>query len=58
MAPALEAARTWDTEIPGHEGAKISVRMYEPAGSGPWPVHIDFHGGGKLPNFPSVPPDC
>ncbi len=48
-APAPEAARTWDTKIPGHQGAEISVRMYEPADPGPWPVHIDFHGGGKIP---------
>lgn len=45
-APAPEAARTWDAKIPGYQGAGISVRVYEPASPGPWPVHINFHGGG------------
>jgi acetyl esterase/lipase len=48
-APAAEASKIWDTKIPGYQGAEISVRIYEPASPGPWPVHIDFHGGGKFP---------
>jgi acetyl esterase/lipase len=47
-APAPEAAKTWDTKIPGHQGAEISARIYEPANPGPWPVHINFHGGGEI----------
>lgn len=46
-APAPEAARTYDSKVPGHEGAEIDVRVYEPATPGPWPVHIDYHGGGN-----------
>ncbi|RDW61294.1 hypothetical protein BP5796_11186 [Coleophoma crateriformis] len=45
-AAAPDAARQWETKISGHGGAEIAVRMYEPSGSGPWPVHIDYHGGG------------
>ncbi|KAL3418229.1 alpha beta hydrolase fold protein [Phlyctema vagabunda] len=45
-APAPEAAKQWETTVSGHGGAEIAVRMYEPAGPGPWPVHIDYHGGG------------
>ncbi|PVI05978.1 hypothetical protein DM02DRAFT_724747 [Periconia macrospinosa] len=25
---------------------KINVRIYTPEGPGPWPVHLNFHGGG------------
>ncbi|KAG6030237.1 hypothetical protein E4U41_000152, partial [Claviceps citrina] len=25
---------------------KLKLRVYEPASEGPWPVHLDFHGGG------------
>jgi acetyl esterase/lipase len=48
-AAAPEASKTWDAKIPGYQGAEISVRVYEPASPGPWPVHIDFHGGGEFP---------
>ncbi|PWY81541.1 esterase [Aspergillus sclerotioniger CBS 115572] len=44
--PAPEPARVYDTTIPGHNGDLIPCRVYEPACPGPWPVHIDFHGGG------------
>jgi acetyl esterase/lipase len=46
-APAPEAAKAWDATVPGYQGAEITVRVYEPATPGPWPVHIDFHGGGR-----------
>jgi acetyl esterase/lipase len=46
-APAPEAARTYDSKVPGHGGVEIEVRVYEPATPGPWPVHISYHGGGK-----------
>ncbi|KAH6680655.1 Alpha/Beta hydrolase protein [Halenospora varia] len=45
-APAPEAAKTYDSSVPGHGGAEIAVRIYEPATPGPWPVYIDYHGGG------------
>ena len=52
--PAPDFARIYDTTVPGHRGDQIPVRVYEPASPGPWPVHIDFHGGGmhspRLPN--------
>ncbi|GKZ70419.1 hypothetical protein AnigIFM50267_006064 [Aspergillus niger] len=44
--PAPEPARVYDTTIPGHNGDLIPCRVYEPDSPGPWPVHVDFHGGG------------
>ncbi|CAG7926867.1 unnamed protein product [Penicillium olsonii] len=44
--PAPDCGRVYDAEVPGHNGDMIPVRVYEPASPGPWPVHIDFHGGG------------
>lgn len=44
--PAPEPARVYDSQVPGHNGDPIPVRVYEPATAGPWPVHLDFHGGG------------
>ncbi|KAJ5768750.1 hypothetical protein N7520_003309 [Penicillium odoratum] len=38
--------RIYDTQVAGHNGDLIAVRVYEPDSPGPWPVHIDFHGGG------------
>ncbi|PYI09293.1 alpha/beta-hydrolase [Aspergillus sclerotiicarbonarius CBS 121057] len=45
-APAPSPARVYDTTIPGHNGVMIPCRVYEPDTPGPWPVHLDFHGGG------------
>ena len=45
-APAPACARVVNAQVPGVEGAVIPVRVYEPASPGPWPVHVDFHGGG------------
>ncbi|PYH46056.1 alpha/beta hydrolase [Aspergillus saccharolyticus JOP 1030-1] len=44
--PAPEPAQIYDTTIPGHNGDLIPCRVYEPDCPGPWPVHLDFHGGG------------
>ncbi|RMJ25088.1 alpha/beta hydrolase fold protein [Aspergillus sp. HF37] len=44
--PAPDCARVYDTTVPGHRGEQIPARVYEPSSPGPWPVHIDFHGGG------------
>lgn len=44
--PAPACARIYDTTVPGHNGDLIPVRVYEPVSQGPWPAHIDFHGGG------------
>ncbi|KAF3403497.1 hypothetical protein F1880_009638 [Penicillium rolfsii] len=44
--PAPDCARVYDSEVTGHNGDVIPVRVYEPATPGPWPVHVDFHGGG------------
>ena len=38
-------AQVKDRDLPGPEGA-IPVRIYTPAGSGPFPVLVFFHGGG------------
>ncbi|EXJ87762.1 hypothetical protein A1O1_04689 [Capronia coronata CBS 617.96] len=43
--PAPDVGRIYDSTIPV-EGGEVDVRVYEPSSSGPWPVHIDFHGGG------------
>lgn len=45
--PAPDCARIYDAQVPGHNEDLIPVRVYEPSSPGPWPVHIDFHGGGK-----------
>ncbi|KPM41826.1 hypothetical protein AK830_g4718 [Neonectria ditissima] len=44
--PAPEAARTYDAKITVRDGLTLDVRVYEPEGPGPWPAHVDFHGGG------------
>ncbi|KAM5520940.1 alpha beta hydrolase fold protein [Fusarium oxysporum f. sp. phaseoli] len=44
--PAPDVARQYDTQIVTHEGITLDVRVYEPDTAGPWPVHIDYHGGG------------
>lgn len=53
--PAPEPAKVYDAHVPGHNGDLIPVRVYEPTSPGPWPVHIDFHGGGKSPVRFSLP---
>lgn len=44
--PAPDAARQYDASITTHEGVALDVRVYEPNTPGPWPVHVDYHGGG------------
>ncbi|OBT71042.1 hypothetical protein VF21_10621 [Pseudogymnoascus sp. 05NY08] len=44
--PAPDVGRIYDSKIPLDDGAELDIRIYEPSSSGPWPVHIDFHGGG------------
>lgn len=45
-APAPEVANIYDKTIEIEPGVEIDVRVYQPDFEGPWPVHIDFHGGG------------
>ncbi|KAL7817170.1 putative esterase [Trichoderma gracile] len=46
-APAPDVGRVYDDVIPLPDGTQLPVRVYEPEGRpGPWPVHVDFHGGG------------
>ena len=45
LAPGPEVAAVQDLSIPG-PGPDIPVRIYRPAGSGPFPVLVWFHGGG------------
>ena len=40
-----EVAKVEDRRIPGH-GVEVPVRIYTPAGQGPFPVLLWFHGGG------------
>jgi len=44
-APALDVGSVHDQSIPGPAGA-IPIRVYSPPGRGPFPVLINFHGGG------------
>lgn len=51
-APAPECAKEYEEEIDGWKRypGKIKIRIYVPHGEAPssgWPVHVDFHGGGK-----------
>jgi acetyl esterase len=44
-AAGPEVAKVEDRRLPG-PGAEIPVRIYTPAGPGPFPVLVWFHGGG------------
>jgi len=44
--PAPAVGRIYDSKIPTPEGAELDIRVYEPSSPGPWPIHLDFHGGG------------
>ena len=44
-APDIAVATVLNRTIPGPVGA-IPVRISSPAGSGPFPVLVNFHGGG------------
>ena len=43
--PDIEVGSVEDREIPGRNG-DIPVRIYNPRGTGPFPVTMMFHGGG------------
>lgn len=45
-AAGPEVRRIYDDRILLEEGQTLDVRIYEPSTPGPWPVHLDFHGGG------------
>ncbi len=45
MDPDLAVAGVVDRTVPGPAGP-IPVRIYTPAGTGPFPVFVNFHGGG------------
>lgn len=45
-APAPDVGRIYDSSFFLEDGTDIALRVYQPKGSGPWPVHVDFHGGG------------
>jgi len=49
-------ARVEKTEIPG-PAAPIPVRIYTPAGAGPFPVLVYFHGGGWAAGSPATHDD-
>jgi acetyl esterase/lipase len=44
--PSPEVGRIYDTSFALDSGEEIPLRVYEPDTTGPWPVHIDYHGGG------------
>ena len=45
VATPPEVARTQDYSIARTNG-EIGARVYWPAGEGPHPIHVNFHGGG------------
>ncbi len=45
-APMPVGKVTDGIQIPGYEGNQIPIRIYTPAGKGPFPVILYFHGGG------------
>lgn len=45
LGPASEVAAVEDRTIPGPAG-DIPIRVYRPAGEGPFPVLVFYHGGG------------
>ena len=45
LDPNLPVGTVADQSVPG-PGGDIPVRVYTPAGSGPFPVLMNFHGGG------------
>jgi acetyl esterase len=45
LGPVEEVARVADHRVPV-DGGTIAVRCYYPAGPGPFPAYIYFHGGG------------
>ena len=49
--PSPEPEKVYDAEVPGLNGDMIPVRVYNPNSEGPWPVHVDFHGGGGFIAF-------
>jgi acetyl esterase len=45
VATQIEVGRVEDRRIPG-PGGEIPLRIYTPAGAGPFPILMNFHGGG------------
>jgi acetyl esterase len=45
LNPDIAVGRVADTSVPGPAG-DIPVRVYTPQGAGPFPVLVNFHGGG------------
>ena len=46
MAPPARVARVEEQEIAGPAGAPLKLRIYTPAGQGPFPLLVFFHGSG------------
>ncbi|OAK98635.1 putative esterase [Phaeosphaeriaceae sp. SRC1lsM3a] len=44
--PAPEPGRIYNKTITIEGDVSLDIRVYEPATQGPWPVHVDYHGGG------------
>ena len=43
--PGPDPASIVDHRVPV-DGGEITLRVYTPQGSGPWPIHLNIHGGG------------
>jgi acetyl esterase len=44
-APEIEVGAVEDRSVPGPDG-DVPIRVYRPAGDGPFGLHVFFHGGG------------
>lgn len=45
LGPAVDSVKDFQVPVENPPG-EMTVRMYSPQGSGPFPVHLNFHGGG------------
>ena len=45
-APGPDVGRIYDSQILIEGDIKLDTRVYEPDVPCPWPVHVNFHGGG------------
>ena len=46
QAQPTTLASVYDLKVPGPDATTLPIRVYTPAGTGPFPVIVYFHGGG------------
>jgi len=52
--PLYRDVRVSQTSFPARDGASVPVRLYRPAGRGPHPVLVYYHGGGWVLGSPRM----